>query len=111
MLKNAERAILSNTMPEFGIHSRALALASRFKTERKARRMTISEFAGRAGIHPRTYSHFEQTGEISLERLIRALVVLGRAEEIESLVRPSASYSSLDEMEKRLSSEGGGRTR
>lgn len=65
--------------------------------------MTIAEFAQRAGIKPRTYSHFEQTGEISLDRLIRALVVLGRAEEIETLVRPSTSFSSLDEMEKHLS--------
>ncbi len=73
--------------------------------------MTIIEFASRAGIHPRTYSHFEQTGEISLERLIRALVVLGRADEIETLMRPSTSYSSLDEMERRLTSEGGGITR
>ena len=108
LLKLLKNAIFSNTMPDFGIKSRALALASRLRTERKGRRMTITEFAHRAGINPRTYSHFEQTGEISLERLIRALVVLGRAEEIETLVRPSASFSSLDEMEMRLSSERGG---
>jgi transcriptional regulator with XRE-family HTH domain len=98
-------------MPDFGIQSKTLALAARFKTERKARKMTITEFANRAGIHPRTYSHFEQTGEISLERLVRALVVLGRDEEIEKLVRPSASFSSLDEMERRLTSGDGGRVR
>lgn len=98
-------------MPDFGINSRALALASRLKAERKARKMTIAEFAQRAGIHPRTYSHFELTGEISLERLIRALVVLGRAEEIETLVRPSASFASLDEMERRLAPESRGPSR
>jgi DNA-binding XRE family transcriptional regulator len=104
-------AIFSNTMPDFGINNRALELASRFRTERKGRKMTIAEFAERAGINPRTYSHFEQTGEISLERLIRALIVLGRAEEIETLVRPSTSFSSLDEMEARLRSEQGVRSR
>jgi transcriptional regulator with XRE-family HTH domain len=98
-------------MPDFGIQSKLLALASRFKTERKARKLTIAEFASRAGIHPRTYSHFEQTGEISLERLVRALVVLGRDEEIETLVKPSTSFSSLDEMEQRLTSQNGRRTR
>lgn len=92
-------------MSNLGIRSQALALAERLRTERKAKKLTITEFAKRAGINPRTYSHFEQTGEISLERLIRALVVLGRAEEIETLVRPSASYSSLDEMEQRLSAQ------
>ncbi len=73
--------------------------------------MTITEFAARAGINPRTYSHFEQTGEISLDRLIRALIVLGRAEEIETLVRPSTSFSSLDEMEAHLLPKEGKRAR
>jgi transcriptional regulator with XRE-family HTH domain len=94
-------------MPDIGIQSRALALASRLRSERKARNLTITELAQRAGINPRTYSHFEQTGEISLERLIRALVVFGRADELETLVRSSPTFSSLDEMEKRLTSERG----
>ncbi len=98
-------------MPAFQIEDQTQALASRIKTERKARKLTIAEFAGRAGIHPRTYSHFEQTGEISLERLIRALVVLGREKEIETLVRPSATFSSLDEMERQLTGSGGSRGR
>jgi hypothetical protein len=102
------RVHFGNTMPDFGIQSKAIALASRLRTERKARHMSIADLADKAGIHPRTYSHFELTGEISLERLIRALMVLGRAEEIETLVRPSASFSSLDEMERRLTPAGGG---
>jgi transcriptional regulator with XRE-family HTH domain len=104
---NPKNAIIGNKMSDFGIMSRAIALASRLKTERKARKMTITEFAHRAGIKARTYSHFEHTGEISLERLIRALVVLGRADEIESLVRPSRNFSSLIEMEKSLAAGGG----
>jgi transcriptional regulator with XRE-family HTH domain len=103
--------MFSNRMSDFGIKNRALGLAERFRTERKGRKMTITEFAARAGINPRTYSHFEQTGEISLDRLIRALIVLGRAEEIETLVRPSTSFSSLDEMEAHLLPKEGKRAR
>jgi transcriptional regulator with XRE-family HTH domain len=89
-------------MSILGVQERELALAKRFRAERKARKLSIAEFAGRAGIKPRTYAHFEQTGEISLNRLIRALMVLGRADEIETLLRPRETFSSLDEMEKAI---------
>jgi transcriptional regulator with XRE-family HTH domain len=96
-------------MSDFGIKERARQLAFRCRQERKTRKMTIGQFAQKAGINPRTYSHFELTGEISLERLIRVFVVFNRATEIESLLRPSKTYATLDEMERQLALERGGR--
>ncbi len=99
-------------MSILGFQERALALARRCKTERKARKLNIAEFSERAGIKPRTYAHFEQTGEISLDRLIRALMVLGRVEEIETLIRPKETFTSLDDMERSLTGttpSGGGK--
>jgi len=73
------------------------ALARRIRELRLERAWTQSEIAGRAGISPATYQHFERTGKISLERLTRVAVALGRAGEIERLFEP-APIRSLDEL-------------
>ena len=90
-------------LPEIGFQGRAQALGQRCRQERKTRGLSIAEFAARAGIKPRTYAHFELTGEISLDRLLKVMMVLGRLEEIEMLIRPKGNFATLDEMEHSLS--------
>jgi transcriptional regulator with XRE-family HTH domain len=55
------------------------------------------ELARRAGIAPETYKRFERTGQVSFERLVRAAVALGRADEIAAMFE-RAEVESIDEL-------------
>lgn len=93
-------------MSLIGPKERAIELAKRFRLERKARGLSRNELAAKAGINPRTYSYFEQTGQISLDRLIRVLVAFGRADDLQLLLvaKPAdGGYATLDEMEREVS--------
>lgn len=70
-----------------------------------------AELATRAGLAVKTYSLFEQTGRISLERLIQVSRILGRAEDWGALFAPRPPRS-LDEIEagRRVRQRGRRRT-
>ena len=56
------------------------------------------ELARRAGIAPDTYKLFERTGQVSFERLVRAAVALGRADDIFAMFE-GAEVENIDELE------------
>lgn len=78
----------------------ARMLAGRIRALRLDRGWTQQETAERAGLAPATYRHFERTGQISLERLLKLAVVLDARGGLDGLfVRPPAR--SLAELEER----------
>ncbi|HEX8359753.1 MAG TPA: helix-turn-helix transcriptional regulator [Longimicrobium sp.] len=78
----------------------ARMLARRVKALRLENGWTQQEAAERAGLALATYRHFERTGRVSLERLLKLAVILdARAGFDQLFARPPAR--SLAELEKR----------
>lgn len=75
-------------------------LAARIRDLRLEQGLSQQQLAERAGVAVPTYRHFEQSGQISLERLASVVTVLGRADDFDSLLAPRASGGS------RLTAEG-----
>ncbi|GHC07896.1 helix-turn-helix domain-containing protein [Cerasicoccus arenae] len=71
----------------------------RVKSLRIEQGYTQEDLAERAGIPFSTYRHFEQTGKISLERLLKVAMVLGDPSRLIELF-PESKYQSLDEVER-----------
>lgn len=78
----------------------ARTLAERVRSRRLEREWTQDELARRAGIALATYRHFERTGRISLERLLKLATALHAEEGFERLFEAPAARS-LAEIEKR----------
>jgi HTH-type transcriptional regulator/antitoxin HipB len=75
-------------------------LADRVRTARLAMGMKQSTLAERAGISLASLRLFEQTGKVSLNRLLRIAHALGRLDEFESILRPPPA-ATLAELEAR----------
>lgn len=73
-------------------------LAKRVRRDRLSRGWTQAGLAARSGIPLATYRLFEQTGQISLERLIAISSALSRSAEWSTLFKPRAAQS-LDELD------------
>jgi len=76
-------------------------VAERVKRERLARNLPQREMARRIELSPRAYQSFEATGRIALDGLVKILFVLGRQNELLSLLPEATDYRSLDEFERR----------
>jgi len=76
------------------------SLADRVRGEREAQNLTQREVALRAQMSLRSYQDFESTGNIALKKLAAVLYVLGRENDLATLVMARPTYSSLDEFEK-----------
>lgn len=74
----------------------AAQIAERVRQDRLARGWTQAQLAARAGIPLATYRIFEQTGQVSLERLVAISSALGRSEEWSTLFRPRVAQSLDD---------------
>ena len=59
---------------------------------------TREELAQRSGVAPDTLKRFEQTGQVSLERLLKISLALDALREFDSLF-PEPAAASLDELE------------
>jgi transcriptional regulator with XRE-family HTH domain len=90
----------------------ARMLARRVKVLRLDREWTQDELAVRAGIALSTYKRFERTGRISLERLLKLVVVLDARRGFEHLLsRPEAkSLAELERLEERNERKRGKRS-
>lgn len=80
-------------------------LVPHVRSMREQAGMSRRELAERTGISESTYRHFEETGQISLERFLRIAEVLGFLSRIDALFSPHApesdeSFKSLDEVER-----------
>lgn len=78
-------------------------IAHRAVTSRLALGWTREELAERSGIAVGTLKRFEQTGQVSLERLLKIAVALDALREFSGLF-PEPSAASLDELETRAAS-------
>ena len=65
----------------------AQELAARVRARRLRRGWTQVELAQRAGVRPATYILFEQTGQISLTRLLKILDVLDLLDQFDQIGR------------------------
>lgn len=80
----------------------ALELADRVRDRRLARGWTQAELAERAGLALPTLKLFEQTGQISLDRLLRIASALGALEDFRTPFAPPPPRS-LEEIEAQTS--------
>ena len=72
-------------------------LASRLKNVRKRKKITQKILADRSGVSYATLRKFEQTGQISLESLIKLCMELGVVGEINNLFTQPV-YGSIEEV-------------
>lgn len=63
-----------------------LEIAERHKALRKATKLSQSELAVRAGISLGSLKRFEQTGQISLESLLKLVHVLDRLKDFDAIL-------------------------
>ncbi len=77
-------------------------LAQRVRALRLERGWTQQEIADRSGISLATYRRFEQSGRISLERLLKLAVILDAQGEFENLftLPPARSLSDLEKEDR-----------
>jgi transcriptional regulator with XRE-family HTH domain len=68
---------------------------------RVARGWTREEFSDRCGVAVDTLKRFEQTGQVSLERLLKIALALGALHEFNALF-PEPVATSLDQLEARF---------
>ena len=72
------------TPKEYGME-----IAVNLKRLRKSKKLSQTELAARSGVSYGSLKRFEQTGEISLESLLRIAVVLQAAEPFADLFKPT----------------------
>lgn len=89
----------------------AAQIAERVRLDRIARGWTQAQLAARAGMPIATYRLFEQTGQISLERLIAVSSALGRSAEWIAVFAPRAAQSLDDVDRSRPTRQRGRRTK
>lgn len=75
----------------------AIGIAERMRKCRLEANLSQAGLAARAGISMGSLKRFEDSGQISLDRLIRLALVLGAASRFEELFRPEAPLT-LDEL-------------
>ena len=76
-----------------------LRIARRMTARRLAIGWTRDELARRAQVAPDTLKRFEQTGQVSLDRLLRIAMVLDAMHEFDAVFSP-IDARSIDELEQ-----------
>jgi transcriptional regulator with XRE-family HTH domain len=75
-------------------------LAQRLKELRLSRKWKRSTLALRSGVSEASLKRFEQTGQISLDSLLKLAFCLGRLDDLAGLFIP-APAASMEELERR----------
>ena len=73
-----------------------LELAQKVKKLRKSKKMSQADLSKRANLSLGSLKRFEQTGQISLESLLKIAFILGRLEEFDLLFK----WNEMEEIEK-----------
>ena len=73
-----------------------LELAQKAKKLRKGKKMSQADLSKRANLSLGSLKRFEQTGQISLESLLKISFILGRLEEFDLLFK----WDEMEEIEK-----------
>jgi transcriptional regulator with XRE-family HTH domain len=74
-------------------------LAERIRTLRLERGWSRAELSRRAGVATPTLRHFEDTGRVSLERLLKLASVLGLLEEFAAIASKPTTPRTMAELE------------
>jgi len=74
-------------------------IAERVKERRLEKNFTQKAFAKRAGVGYDAYRRFENTGEITLQKLILCAIILDATEDFSKLFS-TKSYQNMDELLK-----------
>lgn len=83
------------------ISKSAVKIAKNLRLRRLAMELTQETLADRSGIPLPTLRKFEQKGSISLESLLKLLMVVGGIEEIIEVLKPSQpKFTSIDDVLK-----------
>ncbi len=89
--------LLEQVLPEAG----AVRLGAKVKALRLSAGWKRTTLAERAGVSEASLKRFEQTGQASLELVLRVALSLGRLAEFDGLLEPPPARS-IDELERRL---------
>jgi transcriptional regulator with XRE-family HTH domain len=73
-----------------------IELAQKAKKLRKSKKMSQADLSKRANLSLGSLKRFEQTGQISLESLLKISFILGRLEEFDLLFK----WDEMEEIEK-----------
>ena len=76
------------------------SLGQRARDLRKSRKISQAEMAHRASMSLRSYQSFERGASIQVRKLANILMVLECEDDLNRLIRPTPSYTSLDEFER-----------
>jgi transcriptional regulator with XRE-family HTH domain len=75
-------------------------LAERHRTLRKQLKLSQEEMAGRSGVSLGSLKRFESTGKISLDSFLKLMHLLGRLNELDSILLPK---ENIDDVKKLFS--------
>ncbi len=89
-------------MAKFGIEKNPYdfleELALRHKTIRKQIGLSQSQLAERSGVSLGSIKRFEQTGQISLESLLKLVQILNRLNDFELILKPTDNLKEIDKL-------------
>ncbi|MCE9540239.1 MAG: helix-turn-helix domain-containing protein [Bacteroidetes bacterium] len=89
-------------MVKFGIEKKPYdflgELALRHKTIRKQMGLSQSQLAQRSGVSLGSIKRFEQTGQISLESLLKTVQILNRLNDFELILKPTENLKEIDKL-------------
>jgi transcriptional regulator with XRE-family HTH domain len=73
-------------------------LANRFRILRKKSKISQKEMAERSGVSLGSLKRFENTGKISLESLLKLMHVVGRINEISSILTVDENREDIEKL-------------
>ena len=89
-------------MAKFGIEKKPYdfleEIALRHKTIRKQIGLSQSQLAQRSGVSLGSVKRFEQTGQISLESLLKLVQILDRLNDFELILKPTENWKEIDKL-------------
>lgn len=75
-----------------------LSTAEKVKTLRKAKKYSQAELAERSGVSLGSLKRFENTGQISLESLVKIANIFDRLDDFDSFLRPEEDLKNIEKL-------------
>ena len=73
-------------------------LASKFRVQRKELGLSQSELADRSGVSLGSLKRFENSGQISLESLLKLAFILTRLEDFDLVLKPKENTKDIEKL-------------
>lgn len=77
-----------------------IELSDRFKKLRKSKKIAQSELANKSGVSLGSIKRFEQTGQISLESLLKLAHLFDRLDDFDALFKINANLKEIEKLFK-----------